>query len=84
MRSAREAFIQSESSEKINRALRSISRSCSEANFGIETEFTTRWRGPGSVIGQENKQVLVKHGSEYAGADPYRFPPFYGNRSEFS
>lgn len=57
MRSAREAFIQSESSEKIKRALKSNVRSCDDARFqNGEREFYKRndsgkWRGPGSVIG---------------------------------
>lgn len=71
MRSAREAFIQCESSEKIKRALKGNVRSCNDARFQngdrvfYKRNDSGKWRGPGSVIGQENKQVLVKHGSEY-------------------
>ena len=71
MRSAREAFIQSESSEKIKRALKSKVRSFNDARFQngdrvyYKRNDSDKWKGPGSVIGQENKQVLVKHGSEY-------------------
>ena len=71
MRSAREAFIQSESSGKIKRALRSDVRSCNGAKFEngdrvfYKRNDSNKWRGPGSVIGQVNEQVLVKHGSGY-------------------
>ena len=71
MRSVREEFIQSESSEKIKRALRSKVKSCNDTKFQngdrvyYKRDDNAKWRGPAVVIGQENKQFLVKHGSEY-------------------
>ena len=29
-------------------------------------EYNSQWHGPGAVIGQDDKQILVKHGSVYA------------------
>jgi hypothetical protein len=70
MRVAREGFIQAEASERIKRALSHNIRSSSEAQFvnGEKVFFkrrdNKRWHGPGTVIGQEGKQVLVKNGGE--------------------
>ena len=61
MFAAREAFIESECSEKIKRALRHKVRTCNEAFFEngdkvfYKRNDNQRWRGPGIVIGQENK-----------------------------
>ena len=70
MHSARQAYIQSESSKKIKQALKHRVRSCNEVQFHngdkvyYKRKNCARWRGPGIVIGQEHKQILVKHGSE--------------------
>jgi hypothetical protein len=70
MRSAREGFIQAESSERIKRALSHNIRPASEAQFQngekvfFKRQDSKRWHGPGTVIGQEGKQVLVKNGGE--------------------
>ena len=71
MHKAREAFIQAESSEKIRRALRHNVRSSSCAKFEMgdivyfKRNDNNRWRGPGTVIGQEHEQTLTKYGGSY-------------------
>ena len=62
---AREAVIQSESSEKIKRALRHNVRTCNDIKFYqgecvyYKRNNNERWHGPGTVIGQDHKQILV-------------------------
>ena len=76
LNSAREAFVQSECSEKIKRALKHKVRSCNDAVFenGDKVYYkrnnNPKWKGPGYVIGQENKNVLVKHGGELIRVHP--------------
>ena len=70
MHSARQAFIQNESNEKLQRALLhqvrpSGERFCSGDVVLYRRHQDDKWRGPGVVIGQENKQILVKHGGVY-------------------
>ena len=68
MQRARKAFIECEASEKIKRALRSKTRSVTGIKYEVgDTVYYKRndakeWKGPGKVIGSENKQVLVRHG----------------------
>ena len=70
MNNARKAFIEAESSEKIKRALKHKVRSCNDAIFDhgdkvyYKRNNDRRWKGPASVIGQENKNVIIKHGGE--------------------
>eukprot|EP00794_Sanderia_malayensis_P012459 gene12459-13747_t len=70
LRMAREAVIQSESSEKIKRALRHNVRTCNDIKFHqgecvyYKRNNNERWHGPGTVIGQDHKQILVKHGND--------------------
>ena len=76
MHAARTAFMKSECSEKLQRALRHQIRVRGSDKFenGDMVYFkrpnSDRWMGPGSVIGQENKQVLVKHGGTYVRVHP--------------
>ena len=67
---ARQAFIQKESCEKLRQSiLHNIHPTGEKVSTG-ELVFYRRsgddkWRGPGTVIGKENKQILVKHGGVY-------------------
>ncbi len=67
---AREAVIQSDSSENIKRALRHNVRTCNDIKFHqgecvyYKRNNNERWHGPGTVIGQDHKQNLVKHGND--------------------
>ena len=76
MNNARNAFIQAECSEKIKRALRHKIRICNNSFFknGDKVYYkrnnNLKWKGPGCVLGQEGKSVLVKHGSEYVRVHP--------------
>ena len=71
MHAARKAFIQAESSEKIQRALRHNVRKCNDVvlqngdKVYYKRNDSQKWHGPGIVIGQNNKQVLVKVGSSH-------------------
>jgi hypothetical protein len=68
--SARRGFIESQCDEKIRRALRHQVRCHLEIyNTGDKVYFkrddSNRWRGPGTVIGQERQVVFVRHGGVY-------------------
>ena len=78
MHAARRAFMKSESSERLQRALRHQIRGGEGNNFDtgdmvyFKRPNVQRWMGPGTVIGRENKQVLVKHGGTYVRVHPCR------------
>ena len=67
LHAARRAFIQSESEERIRRALRHKVR-VNEKTFNIgdsvfyKRDNQTRWLGPGKVLGQDGKVIFVRHG----------------------
>ena len=68
---AREAFIKAENAERLRRAARTNTR------FANDPVYTTgdvvyfkradnkKWHGPGTVIGREGSQILIKQGSYY-------------------
>ena len=68
---AREAFIQSENSAKLKRALTHNTRTSNDSIFinGDRVYYIrqgdTRWRGPAVVLGQDGQQFLLKHGGFY-------------------
>ena len=74
MHEARELFIKSEASEKLKRALKHNIRESDahDVTNGDEVYYKRNgedeWRGPGTVIGRDGKQVLVKHGGGYVRA----------------
>ena len=76
--SARTAFIACENDEKIRRALKSNIRASGETKYVTgdkvfyKRDSSTQWHGPGSVIGQMDQQVFVKHGSFYIRVHPCR------------
>ena len=78
MHSARQAFIESESAEKIRRALRHQTRSSGDTKFCTgdivfyKRNLSKKWKGPGSVIGQDGQQVIVKHCGTYVRVHPCR------------
>ena len=71
MKSAREAFIKAESSERIKRALKHNVRPSKNNKFFagdlvyFKRKDTRKWKGPGKVIGSDSSNVLIKHGSHY-------------------
>ena len=76
MHSARKAFIEAESSEKIKRALRRKVRPATSLIFETGDKVLYKrnnsepWKGPGKVIGKEKHQVFVKHGGVYVRVNP--------------
>ena len=77
LHSARRAFMQAESSERIRRALRHQIRSLGDKfQTGEKVYFkkddSKKWKGPGKVIGQDGKIVFVRHGSTYIRVPAYR------------
>ena len=69
LHAARENYIKSESSEKLKRALKYNVRTHSETVFNTgDVVFYKRsrekqWKGPATVIGSDNQQIVLKHGS---------------------
>ena len=76
MRSASKAFVTSESSEKLIRALKHNLRTYQDAIFvtGDTVYYKRRdskkWKGQGKVIGVDSQQTLIKHGSTYVRSNP--------------
>ncbi|VDH89490.1 Hypothetical predicted protein [Mytilus galloprovincialis] len=65
---ARKAFVASESSEKIRRALRKQVRPSGEKfKHGDKVYFlrVNQWKGPGTVVGQDNVVVFIRYGGTY-------------------
>ena len=87
LHAARRAFIQSESSERLQRALRNQVRPSIAAEYANEDMVlfkrneSNRWMGPSTVIGYENKQVLIKHGGTYVRAHACRIQRYPGGNS---
>ena len=68
LHASRQAFIRAETSERIRRALRHQVRPTGRTYQSGELVYFKRdndaeWKGPGTVIGQEGKTVIIKHGS---------------------
>ena len=67
LHSARKEFIKAECSEKIKRALSHNVRTASNARFEngdkvyYKRNMNKEWFGPGVVIGQNHKEVIIKH-----------------------
>ena len=75
---AREAFVRSESSERISRALNHNVRTYNDVKYYTgDTVYFKRadekkWRGPAKVLGQDGQQVLLKYGGYYTRSHPCR------------
>ena len=78
LHTAREAFIQSEHSEKLRHAL--SSNTCTYSDIVIlngdivyyKRNGSSKWKGPATVLGKEGQQVLLKHGGFYIRVHPCR------------
>ena len=76
LHSARRAFIENESSEKLRRALRSKTRDITSRDFDIgdhvyyKRNGHNEWRGPGGIRAISGKTVLVQHGGFYNKVSP--------------
>ena len=75
---SREAFVRSESSERISRALSHNVRAHNDVKYYTgDTVYFKRvdekkWRGPAKVLGQDGQQVLLKYGGYYTRSHPCR------------
>ena len=78
---AREAYIASESSKKIRRALSHNIRTSGDRKYitgnsiFFKRQCDRKWRGPAKVLGQDGQQVLIKYGSTYVRVHPCRITP---------
>lgn len=76
LHSARENFIKNEASSKLKLALKHQTRTSGDVVYNTgDIVFYKRkdiptWKGPGTVIGQDGQQVLIKHGSTYVRVHP--------------
>ena len=66
---ARKAYIKSETSERIRRALKHQIRNTSEVfssgdSIYFKREVNVKWKGPGKVIGQDGKVVFIRYGDQ--------------------
>ena len=83
MHSARKAFVEAESDERLRRALRQKTRNFTSDIFQngdsvfYKRENMPAWKGPGVVIGRDGTTVLVKHGSIYVRVHPSRLTHEY-------
>ena len=81
MRDARKAFIETESSERVKRALTHNVRPSANNKFVngdivyYKSNDSRRWKGPGKVIGHDSTNVLIKHGAGYVRAHTCRVLP---------
>ena len=77
LHSAREAFIKSEASEKVRRALRH-KMSCVEQHYNqgenvyYKKHDHERWLGPAKVLAQDGKIIFLRHGSSILRVPPNR------------
>lgn len=77
LHSARRTYVESESAERVKRALRHQLRAMDTVfEKGDEVYFkredSKKWHGPGRVIAQDGKVVFVRHGSGYIRVHPCR------------
>ena len=85
LHAARKAFIESESAERIRRALRSKVRAAEQKYEHGDRVFykrdgQDRWLGPGKVVFQDGKVIFVRHGGVFVRVSPNRLVKF---ESEF-
>lgn len=77
LHAARKAYIESETSERVRRALRTKVRT-SEEKFQpgdrvfYKREHSERWLGPGRVVFQDGKVIFVRHGGVFVRVSPTR------------
>ena len=78
MKKARQAFQQAETSERVRRALNGNVHSKRVINFVTRDKVYYKkldencWRGPATIIGQDDQFVLVRHQSTWISVHPSR------------
>ena len=81
MHTARKAFIESEASDKLGRALLWKAGTATSLVYEVgdlvyyKRNDSKRWRGPGTVIGKNINQIYVKHGGSYLRVNPCHIRP---------
>ena len=76
LHTARKAYIDSESCEKLRRAMKHRVRPATSLVYQTgdvvfyKTNESSKWKGPGIVTGKDNHQVFVKHGGTYVRVNP--------------
>jgi hypothetical protein len=88
LHAAREAYIQSEASERIKRALRHRIRASQQVFHTGERVYykrdcSERWLGPGKVMFQDSKVVFVRHGNIYVRVSVNRLIKADGDNGQF-
>ena len=74
--SSREAFVKTESDERIRRALRHNVRTYADVRYSTGDKVYYRrknfkgWKGPAVVLGQDGQSVTVRHGGAYYRCHP--------------
>ena len=72
----RKAYNASESCEKLRRAMKNRVRPATSLVYQTgdvvfyKRNESSKWKGPGIVIGRDNHQVFVKHGGTYMRVNP--------------
>ena len=73
---ARKAFIEIETNEKLPLALKFKARVANSLMYNLgdyvhyKRKNSDKWKDPETVIGKQNKQVLVKYGGSYMRVHP--------------
>ena len=79
LHSARRAFIQQESCERLRRALSRKSRNIPFFSNGVSVYYkrnnSREWHGPAKVLGKDSQNYLLKHGGIYIRVHPCRLQP---------
>ena len=76
LHAARKTFMEAESSDTLRRALKAKNRETTAIEYKIGDmvyyirKSSDKWKGPGTVIGKEKTQILVKHGGYYIRVHP--------------
>ena len=83
------AFIEAESNDKLCRALKTKTIVTTGIIYNLrdlvyyQRKGSEKWKGPGKIIGKENKQLLVKHDGYYIQANPCSLQLIHKGHSEF-
>ena len=81
LHAARKAYITSESCEKLRRAMKHRVRPATSLVYQTgdvvfyKRNESSKWKGPGIVIGRDNHQVFVKHSGTYVRVNPCHLRP---------
>lgn len=81
------AYIQTESSERVRRALRTKVRAAEQIFENGEAVFykregKERWLGPARVVFQDGKVVFIRHGGIFVRVSPNRLTKIYDTDSQ--